>query len=198
MRFLSLVKSVAELRWITWHVKVFTPQTLFAFHTKILVEKSIASSPPTTSLSRIEKMSSTPSTDTLPQTPTRRQSAPAAGSTYFAPRRSSTPTGGRPLSAIPERTARMIPIDEDDEPVPVVVNPPKSSTLHHLPIAFALLPAAAGLLVGGGEKWTDVMLLGLAGVYLNWLVKCNSSVECIANRSSMGMVPCLKNFTAPL
>jgi hypothetical protein len=34
------------------------------------------------------------------------------------------------------------------------------------------LPAAAGLVVGGGEKWTDVMLLGLVGVYLNWLVKC--------------------------
>ena len=64
----------------------------------------------------------------------------------------------------------MIPIEE--ESVPVVVEPPKGNTLHHLPIAFALLPAAAGLFLGGGEKWTDVMLLGLAGVYLNWLVKC--------------------------
>lgn len=118
--------------------------------------------------------SSSPSTDTLPQTPTRRQSAPAAGSSYFTTqRRASTPTGGRPLSAILERAPTMVPIEE--EPVPVVVDPPKSSTLHHLPIAFALLPAAAGLIVGGGEKWTDVMLLGLAGVYLNWLVKCNLS-----------------------
>jgi len=64
----------------------------------------------------------------------------------------------------------MIPIE--DEPLPVVVEPPKGNTLHDLPIAFALLPAAAGLLVGGGDKWTDVMLLGLAGVYLHWLVKC--------------------------
>lgn len=69
----------------------------------------------------------------------------------------------------------MIPIEE--EPVPVVVEPPKGNTWHHLPIAFALLPAAVGLFVGGGEKWTDVMLLGLVGVYLNWLVKCTSSLN---------------------
>jgi hypothetical protein len=104
------------------------------------------------------------SSETAPQPPPlRRQSAPS-----IYPRRSSTPTGSLP--SIPERTPTMIPIE--DEPVPVVVEVPKTNTLHHLPIAFALLPAAAGLLVGGGEKWTDVMLLGLAGVYLNWLVKC--------------------------
>lgn len=71
----------------------------------------------------------------------------------------------------------MIPLDE--EPVPVVVEAPKGSTLHHLPIAFALLPAAAGLVLGSGEKWTDVMLLGLVGVYLNWLVKCTFSMESV-------------------
>jgi hypothetical protein len=71
----------------------------------------------------------------------------------------------------------MVPVEEED--VPVVVEPPKGSNLHHLPIAFALLPAAAGLVVGGGEKWTDVMLLGLVGVYLNWLVKCISP-HCIS------------------
>ena len=109
-------------------------------------------------------MSSTVTTDTLPRPPLRRQSAP---SVYFPPRRLGTPTS---LSSIPERTPTMIPIE--DEPVHVVVEPPKGNTWHHLPIALALLPAAAGLLVGGGEKWTDVMLLGLAGVYLNWLVKC--------------------------
>ena len=90
----------------------------------------------------------------------------------------------------------MIPIEEEE--VPVVVDPPKSSTLHHLPIAFALLPAAAGLIVGGGEKWTDVMLLGLAGVYLNWLVKCNISSIHGTNSSSLGMVSCVKNVTASL
>ena len=114
-------------------------------------------------------MSSIASSETIPQTqnsPLRRQSAPSG---YFAGRRSSTPTG-RPLSAIQERTPTMIPIEE--EHAPVVVEQPKGTPWHHLPIAFALLPAAAGLLVGGGEKWTDVMLLGLVGVYLNWLVKC--------------------------
>src|SRR5436190_18264878 len=107
-------------------------------------------------------MSSTVSTDTHPHAPVRRQSA------HLPPRRASTPTSV--LSPLLERTPTMIPIEE--EPVPVVVEPPKGNTWHHLPIAFALLPAAAGLFVGGGEKWTDVMLLGLAAVYLNWLVKC--------------------------
>ena len=112
-------------------------------------------------------MASTVSSDTLPQPLLRRQSLPAGA---FNPRRrSSTPTGMPP---IPERAPTMIPVEE--EPVHVVVEPPKGNTWHHLPIAFALLPAAAGLFVGGGEKWTDVMLLGLAGVYLNWLVKCIS------------------------
>jgi hypothetical protein len=112
-------------------------------------------------------MASTVSSDTLPQPPLRRQSLPAGA--FNTRRRSSTPTGMPP---IPERAPTMIPIE--DEPVHVVVEPPKGNTWHHLPIAFALLPAAAGLFVGGGEKWTDVMLLGLAGVYLNWLVKCIS------------------------
>jgi hypothetical protein len=110
--------------------------------------------------------SSSASSEAPSQVPTRRQSAP---NIYYPARRSSTPTGS-PLSSIPERTPTMIAVEDD--PVPVVVEPPKGNTLHHLPIAFALLPAAAGLVLGGGEKWTDVMLLGLVGVYLNWLVKC--------------------------
>ena len=98
------------------------------------------------------------------------------------------------MPPIPERAPTMVPIEE--EPVPVVVEPPKGNTLHHLPIAFALLPAAAGLLVGGGEKWTDVMLLGLAGVYLNWLVKCiPDAVEMELTCSSVGMVSCFKKST---
>jgi len=73
----------------------------------------------------------------------------------------------------------MVPVEEDV--VPVVVEPPKNNTLHHLPLAFALLPAAAGLFVGGGEKWTDVMLLGLVGVYLNWLVKCTLNLDSLSH-----------------
>ena len=143
-----------------------------AFHEqKLLVCKldfhySQVSRDTTVSLDPLSTMSSTATTDTLPRSPLRRQSAPSA---YFPPRRSSTSTGLLP--SIPERTPTMIPVEE--EPVPVVVEPPKGHNWHHLPIVFALLPAAAGLFVGGGEKWTDVMLLGLVGVYLNWLVKCN-------------------------
>ena len=133
-------------------------------------------------------MSTSTSSDTVPQLPARRQSAPGG---YFPPRRSSTPTS---LPGIPERQPTMIPIEE--ETVPVVVEPPKGSTLHHLPIAFALLPAAAGVFVGGGEKWTDVMLLGLAGVYLNWLVKCIVLlIQRDSNLSSMGMVSFVKDIT---
>ena len=85
----------------------------------------------------------------------------------------------------------MVPVEEEE--VPVVVEPPKGSNLHHLPIVFALLPAAAGLVLGGGEKWTDVMLLGLVGVYLNWLVKCNLPCEGDVDDSSVGMVSCFKD-----
>jgi hypothetical protein len=115
-------------------------------------------------------MASAATSETLHQPAPRRQFAPSA---YFV-RRSSTPTG-RPLSSpVLERTPSLVTIEEEQVPV---VEPPKGSTLHHLPIAFALLPAVAGVLIGGGEKWTDVMLLGLVGVYLNWLVKCISPVE---------------------
>lgn len=134
-------------------------------------------------------MSSSASTDTLPQTPLRRSSAPGS---YFPARRVSTPQGPT-LTSIPERTPTMIPLDE--EPVHVVVEPPKASTLHHLPIAFALLPAAAGLIIGSGEKWTDVMLLGLVGVYLNWLVKCMPSRVWLTC-SSVGMVSFVENIAS--
>jgi hypothetical protein len=85
----------------------------------------------------------------------------------------------------------MVPVEEEE--VPVVVEPPKGSNLHHLPIVFALLPAAAGLVLGGGEKWTDVMLLGLVGVYLNWLVKCNITCKEDVDCSSVGMVSCFED-----
>ena len=78
------------------------------------------------------------------------------------------------MSKISDRMSPLVSIEE--EPASVVVEPPNGNTLHHLPIAFALLPAVAGLVIGGGDKWTDVMLLGLVGIYLNWLVKCASQL----------------------
>ncbi|UNI14185.1 hypothetical protein JDV02_000842 [Purpureocillium takamizusanense] len=48
---------------------------------------------------------------------------------------------------------------------------PESSSLASLSLAFALLPAVAGALFKNGHAVvTDVMLLGLAGVFLHWSV----------------------------
>ena len=47
----------------------------------------------------------------------------------------------------------------------------ESSSLASLSLAFALLPALAGVLFKNGSAVvTDVMLLGLAGVFLHWSV----------------------------
>lgn len=48
---------------------------------------------------------------------------------------------------------------------------PELSSLAGLSLAFALLPAIAGALFkNGGAVTTDIMLLGLAGVFLHWSV----------------------------
>ncbi len=48
---------------------------------------------------------------------------------------------------------------------------PELSSLAGLSLAFALLPALAGALFkNGGAVTTDIMLLGLAGVFLHWSV----------------------------
>ena len=46
------------------------------------------------------------------------------------------------------------------------------SNWHSAPLAFALLPALGGLLFqNGGAVVTDIMLLGLASIFLNWAVR---------------------------
>jgi hypothetical protein len=46
------------------------------------------------------------------------------------------------------------------------------SNWHSAPLAFALLPAVGGMFFhDGGAVVTDIMLLGLAGVFLNWAVR---------------------------
>jgi hypothetical protein len=104
--------------------------------------------------------------DFVPQPPLRRQTLP----TFLPsqPRRASA-TSNRPLSAVRDDPPTTATEPDHDA---LIAQQPKADTLHHLPIALALLPAAAGVLVGGGDEWTDVMLLVLAGIYLNWLVKC--------------------------
>lgn len=48
----------------------------------------------------------------------------------------------------------------------------ETSNWHMAPLAFALLPAVAGLLFPNGSAVvTDVMLLALAAIFLNWSVK---------------------------
>jgi hypothetical protein len=48
---------------------------------------------------------------------------------------------------------------------------PETSSLASLSLAFALLPALAGsLFENGSAVVTDIMLLGLSAVFLNWSV----------------------------
>ena len=48
----------------------------------------------------------------------------------------------------------------------------ESSAWHSAPLAFALLPAVGGMLFKNGSSViTDVMLLGLAAIFLNWSVR---------------------------
>ena len=43
---------------------------------------------------------------------------------------------------------------------------------HSIPLALALLPAVGGLLfTNGSQVVTDVTLLGLAAIFLNWSVR---------------------------
>ncbi|KXT03455.1 hypothetical protein AC578_1633 [Pseudocercospora eumusae] len=48
----------------------------------------------------------------------------------------------------------------------------KLSTWHSSPLAFAILPAIAGLLFKNGSAFvTDMLILGLAGIFLNWSIR---------------------------
>ena len=48
----------------------------------------------------------------------------------------------------------------------------ESSPWHSLPLAFALLPALGGMIwTNGSSVITDIMLLGLAAIFLNWSVR---------------------------
>lgn len=55
---------------------------------------------------------------------------------------------------------------------------PDSSPWHSAPLAFALLPAIGGMLFTNGSLvMTDIMLLGLAAIFLNWSVRLPWYVE---------------------
>ncbi len=53
-----------------------------------------------------------------------------------------------------------------------LADPLETSSWHSAPLAFALLPAVAGLIFHNGSAIvTDVTLLAFAGVFLNWSVR---------------------------
>lgn len=57
------------------------------------------------------------------------------------------------------------------QPTDSQIDVTESSSLASLSLAFALLPALAGVLFKNGSAVvTDVMLLGLSGVFLHWSV----------------------------
>lgn len=57
-------------------------------------------------------------------------------------------------------------IGDDEE-----ISPQESSSLASISLAFALLPALAGALFKNGSALvTDLLLLGLSGVFLHWSV----------------------------
>lgn len=50
-------------------------------------------------------------------------------------------------------------------------SPSESSPISYAPTAFALLPAIAGLFIKNGSAYaTDLMLLGIAAIFLHWSV----------------------------
>lgn len=58
--------------------------------------------------------------------------------------------------------------DEDTMPVTDDVD----MVWYTLPLAFAILPAIAGMLFTNGSEFvTDTLLLGLAGLLLYWIIK---------------------------
>jgi hypothetical protein len=60
----------------------------------------------------------------------------------------------------------------------------ESSPWHSAPLAFALLPAVGGMLFTNGSSIiTDVMLLGLAAIFLNWTVRIPWYVRCLPTNS---------------
>jgi hypothetical protein len=46
---------------------------------------------------------------------------------------------------------------------------------HYLPLLFVVLPLLGGAVVGRGEAWRDLLVLGLVGYWVYWLIKSASS-----------------------
>ena len=69
-----------------------------------------------------------------------------------------------------------------------------SSHLHSAPLALALLPAVGGLLFTNGSAFvTDITILAIGAILLNWFVKLPwyacPSLTCVVSNDFQGLVP---------
>lgn len=86
------------------------------------------------------------------------------GSTTSAPFLGAGSNTGRRDSILSDITSASM-----DE---ILERAPRESSWHSVPLAFAVLPAVAGLLVkDAGHVVTDFLLLALGAVFLRWMVK---------------------------
>jgi len=132
------------------------------------------------------------------------------GLRHRAPGRAATfAENGKPLSRRRDSlfsegfsdTRRSFRSSTDDLFLPRLQDPedydrhPESSHWHSLPVLMALLPAAAGLFLNNGTAiLTDIILLSIAAVFMNWALRLPWQVE-IRVASDMadsvqGLVPC--------
>ncbi|GAO50134.1 hypothetical protein G7K_4269-t1 [Saitoella complicata NRRL Y-17804] len=69
-----------------------------------------------------------------------------------------------------EKAAKAAHLEAVDEPPA-----PTEDSWHHVPLAFALIPPVFGFVfggrAGGGDVWTDFMLMAIVAMYLRYLVK---------------------------
>lgn len=69
-------------------------------------------------------------------------------------------------------SARSITTDSLLLPRPAPKKTDDASHWHSVPLALAILPAVGGLFFKDGSAFvTDVFLLGLGGLFLNWFVR---------------------------
>ncbi|KAK5166102.1 uncharacterized protein LTR77_008363 [Saxophila tyrrhenica] len=125
----------------------------------------------------------------LPKRPTTYSSArspPATATQRVAQRQTSSQTLNGSLSPAPtldRRRSSLLSYTSIDTLAPDIINPTTSrpgtaqddqevTHWHSTPLAFAILPAVAGLLFKNGSAFaTDALLLGLAAVFMNWSIR---------------------------
>ena len=136
-----------------------------------MAEKERTMSPPlTTQTSNVAKSSARASLSPLRQRTMNRAATFAESSTYptLRPRRSSTfSESAQSLRSSTDNL--LLPRTKKPEEV---IQTEEESHWHSIPLALALLPAVVGLAFkNGGAVVTDITLLALAAIFLNWSVR---------------------------